>query len=417
MTTRLRILLPMLCVGVIGVLLFLTGVALAHHSKFMGMHMQLTQNADRARLPENHMNLAWALTPNASVKYFVATPGPHDATPHVTSIAPLMETAVAKWERAFTQNRRVNANDNDNPITLVPVLNWEKADELGDADVRVSYKANCRNARGYFKPPETFDYDGNTPTPDIPAGWHSDTHRRANYWKYADLCIASSSNIPSETDSIRDESLLSIISHEIGHAYGLAEVYDDTNSIGACNNGVESMMDGFRDLRTPTTTPAPYHCDGLTGPSNRDIDLVKEAFATGGIVHLTPTNKSGEATFRWLDNAWGEVRHDIHIYYYDGDRHDSKKDWIKIDEYSYSHTANIGGHKDMPTPVVAPVILESTPVPLTKHQQDNPDEIFSDPYSDANTYPDANPHADTKRSPRAEPSSHGPHGYADGQHL
>ena len=381
MSARLRILIPTSCVGVIGVLLFLSGVVLAHHSKFMGMHIQVTKNADRADLPENHMSVVWALTPNGKVKYFVDTPGPHDATPHVTSIVPLVETSVAKWENALVVEKKSASANNETPKIWVPVLNWERVYKAGDADVRVIYMADCGVHKGYFLVPEVFDFEY-TPTPGLPEpGWHSDLTRKANYWQYGDLCIDSSATILSDTDAIRDESLLSIISHEIGHAYGLAEVYYDgknttptpTGTPDACkDNDTESIMDTFRRMDVPTTTPVPFHCDGLTGPSERDKKLVKEAFAQGGIAHLKPDNTGNYVTFKWTDNAWGEFEHEVRFYYYNGERHDSKpqKNWVEIRGQRKTYRDNIGGHMTMPTPIVTPMIKDET-VSMTKHQKDN----------------------------------------------
>lgn len=108
------------------------------------------------------------------------------------------------------------------------------------------------------------------------------------------------------------------IAHELGHIYGLGEVYDeDTN---ACDPDVTSIMDG-------NTTQGGYYvpCDIVYGPADLDAKRVKAFW--GGWDSGTPENLKrsepissaiGQGTWiitPWQDFAWAEQVHQMDWYW------------------------------------------------------------------------------------------------------
>ena len=247
---------------------YAAGVVFARHYVHSGMDPDSQITTAGNTLPENHVNVKWAL---------------HDRGKPITwhaeaAVRDLFSNALAKWTAG------------------VPRLRWQEANNSSDADVSVFQNPRCDGLSAYFEV-----NSGTTTNPDLPGGWHTDNDRDANYWKKAIICLASNFSLPT-TDDYR----LAVAVHEIGHAYGLDEVYtDDQPVVGSvCNDSVTSVMDGGHIIQ-----PTPPHgrrlapCDVLTGPSHRDLSTVRDFFTSGGPVDFTSELSGNRGTFRWRDDA------------------------------------------------------------------------------------------------------------------
>ncbi len=103
---RSRSLSKLLLIVVLGVLAFTSATALASHTTHPYLEMVRDhQTDDPTLLPENHISSHWALTPTASANLWFPTDptAVPSVSPNVTPIAPLMRTAVARWERKSPQ--------------------------------------------------------------------------------------------------------------------------------------------------------------------------------------------------------------------------------------------------------------------------------------------------------------------------
>ena len=241
-----------------------------------------------------------------------------------------MRTAVADWEAA------------------IPELDWKEMNDSTSADVVVKFEP-C-DARDRFP-----GYPGQFSI----KTWYRDTkaNRGARYWSQAKLCVNSWKN-----KWLNDDAILSIISHEIGHAYGLHEAYVDKKGPGSGSCGkIKSIMDAL-------TSNSGSHCDGLTAPSSSDIEDVKKIFKYGSLLEFTVTQSGDSADFEWKDYAWGEAYHDLMLMY-----------TLNLDESDYSNakwktyksvkrTHGIGQHHDI-AGVSTSFVHRANNVDLTKHQE------------------------------------------------
>lgn len=256
----------------------------ARHYVYWGMDSRLQQTPAQTGgnvLPENYVNVKWALHGRGETVTWSAQPAARD----------LFVKALANWTNA------------------IPQLQWREVSRTAAPDVWVFTLDICDNpgVAGYFQVRKFVPPDTTTPT-----GWYTDSNRSANYWKKAVICFRSE-HPPERTD----EYLLSAIAHEIGHAYGLHEAYIDNPPVAnPCNNSVTSLMDaGYRKLFLSGYKWT--YCDGLTGPSERDVARVRDFFGPvlGGPVDFTSEASGSQGTFRWGDDAWGEVRHELRYLY------------------------------------------------------------------------------------------------------
>ena len=123
----------LLLIVTLAVLAFTSATALARHTThpYSGMVKEY-QLDDLTLLPENYISAHWALTPTASANLWF----PADQTavpsvsPTITPIAPLMRTAVARWEEK------------------VPKLQWTEADSVLTANVFVGYGGCVKDSLG-----------------------------------------------------------------------------------------------------------------------------------------------------------------------------------------------------------------------------------------------------------------------------
>ena len=285
-----RFVLALCALAGVAIIAFLSGVVFAHHKgEYRGMDDRL-QN-DFTSDPENHISANWALTPTVGSAVTWFTDDPKTPNPTITPIAPLVRKSIAEW------------------TTALPQLQYDEVgDDAGDDaknNASIIFESSCGTSIGSFDPIERTPIGGGSVP--LPA-WHHDDVRNANYWTRARICV----NVASFSN---DVDIVSAISHELGHAYGLGEAYNDKRTDpanhGACSPGPLTIMDGTKSNGS--------HCDDAIGPEGHDIKLVKGLFARGGVSDFTATNnQDGTATFTWKDNAWGEIRHDVAFYYSEG---------------------------------------------------------------------------------------------------
>ena len=88
------------------------------------------------------------------------------------------------------------------------------------------------------------------------------------------------------------------------------------------------------------------HCDGLTGPSEWDVARVRDFFGPvlGGPVDFTSEASGNQGTFRWGDDAWGEVRHELR-YLYRLDSENENQIWVQYEKSDV--VAYTGRHKQI----------------------------------------------------------------------
>lgn len=248
---------------------FLVGILFAHHKgEYLGMDD--TEQKSIAGI-ENYINANWAITPTVGSALTWFADDPKTPNPTITPIAPLVRTSTAKW------------------TAVLPQLRYSEVGEADRDDASIIFKPSCGSSQA------SYDLVERTPTGAVAelSPWHSDDKRNANYWVRVQICV----NIASFSS---DDDIVSAISHELGHAYGLGDAYNDDltdDDSGECGDGPSTIMDG-------SVSFGGKHCDGLTGPSAYDVELVKGLFAKGGVSDFTATNnQDGTATFTWKDNA------------------------------------------------------------------------------------------------------------------
>ena len=97
------LLIATLCIGLVLLISFLAGTALAHHYRYFALDPRLNEDSEFG-MPKNYVSAHWALTPAASsIRYYVdestlSKSPPRGAT--ATPNASLVMTAVAGWESA-----------------------------------------------------------------------------------------------------------------------------------------------------------------------------------------------------------------------------------------------------------------------------------------------------------------------------
>ena len=311
MSRRLLILLVAFAVVAAVFGSYTAGVVFARHYLHIGMDSRLQRTPVQtggSALPENHVNVKWALHGQGEAVTWSAEPAVRD----------LFVQALANWTNA------------------IPQLQWREVGRSADPDVWVFTIDICDTVgvAGYFRVREF-----NPTYPSEPSGWHTDNDRSANYWEKAFLCFRS-----IDPQNRADDYLLSVMAHEIGHAYGLHEAFiDNPPTTNPCNNSVTSIMDaGHPKLDITSVSRKWTHCDELTGPSPWDVARVRDFFASGGPVDFTSEASGNRGTFRWRDDAWGEVRHET-SYLYRLDSEDEGQLWVKYEGSSI--VVNTGRHK------------------------------------------------------------------------
>ena len=312
---------------IIALVSFLAGSAVAHHYAYMGQdeaNQRSGTPSEDPGLPENYISKIWALSesPNNVVKYYIenANDPIHSLTPTAGTFGGLVRTAVVDWR------------------TAVPQLALEETNDKNDYGIRFVLN-DCSSLLGRY---------------DVEK-WHTDIRRTARYWDKTKICVQK------EKQFATSDIILSTISHELGHAYGLNEVYYDSltpvptadKKYGNCMD-VKSIMDGAN--RVPNTNDPSIklydrHCDNLTKPHLRDRILVRDAY-TGGLTIGTlaelqgTDNGNGTATFIWKNGAWGESKHEVMLMYSLGLERDAN--W-KVFHMTPDNEADlyVGQHKDI----------------------------------------------------------------------
>ena len=146
---------------------------------------------------------------------------------------------------------------------------------------------------------------------------------------------------------LTDDVIKAVISHEIGHAYGLHEAYEDATPVGLsptptptatpysvvnpCTSITSIMDGGYKELMDPNDPSKREiyvrHCDSLTGPHQSDIDHVNEMYVDGTLARVKGVdNDNGTAKFSWQDDVWGETRHKA-TFMYSNDLNDDDS-WV-----------------------------------------------------------------------------------------
>ena len=308
---------------------YAAGAVLANHFVHQGMDKtkQWTSTATGGNtLPENYVSARWALDDKGT-----------QITWHAdnTSTKQVFEKALAKWMATTTSA---------NPTTSAPDFRWAYESSKASADVYVFSSNLCGRGSAFG----TFKISLWTSATSS-SGWYSDDVRSANYWQKAEICLKLGPAGVRKAPDFR----VSVAAHEIGHAYGLHEVYNDSGaSDGICNSGVKSIMDGSH-LNNPLLSRARLqHCDEVSGPTEWDIERIEDFFLEGGPVSFSHSISGNTATFTWKDDAWGEFSHEI-IYRYRLDASDIDGQWI--DYHTFSITDAVGRHID-----IAPELIPGT---------------------------------------------------------
>ena len=316
----------LLLIVLLAVLVFTSATALARHTThpYLGM-VEDHQLDDPTLLPENYISVRWALTPTASANlWFPADPS---ASPTITPVAPLMKTAVARWEEK------------------VPDLEWTEAASVLTANVLVSYGDCVKDSLGSF-------------TVTFP---HTDRDRGANFWRAANICLDEDANWRN------DNYKISTLMHELGHAYGLNDRY---THVGTCNPDELTIMDGGSASSGP--------CDPTPEPYPLDVKRVEELFKNGTLSDFAATKEGDTGVFTWKDNAWGERYHEV-VYMYKLDWTAHPGEWEVFATSTYS--ADTGSHKDIaPDPVTGErtVYVFKGTVSLRTHWDRNPTVVLPD---------------------------------------
>ena len=231
--------------------------------------------------------------------------------------------------------------------TTVPEFEWREVQPNRDANVVIYGADVCPNGpfvTGLFRV-----------DPDL--GWHANDLRGANYWQKATVCLAS----PGE-QQVAPRYLENVLSHEIGHAYGLAEVYLDnpiptTGSI--CNSAVSSIMDGETTEVVANRTRR-VECDAVYGPTPRDVEKIRAFYSSGG-----PADWSVLSSYvLWRDTAYGESRHEIYYRYRLDLTLTTQREYRRDDWKS-----DIGSHKDLVYAPETAARLFYMKLDLSIHQQ------------------------------------------------
>lgn len=93
-----------------------------------------------------------------------------------------------------------------------------------------------------------------------------------------------------------------VIAHELGHAYGLHERYDDNNPAGFFCNGSESTIMDAMVVSVNTWT----HCDPISGPTATDQNRISTMYL-GGSYNLQAASWNGSnLVASWKDRTWSD---------------------------------------------------------------------------------------------------------------
>jgi len=182
------------------------------------------------------------------------------------------EAAFGDWESAISELTWAEGNEN----------NWNMSIELEDCSAGVA----CANILEW-------EYDGD---------------REVNYWWRFYIYVDPDAHFDTG-------GLQAAISHEIGHAYGLADRY--VHSPPGCSSyGSPEIMDGM-----VSTTQGLVHCDGITGPySTTDVLRAELFFSDGQYDYLSPyfCCSGYGAVFGWEDYVWAEYEFELHFFWWNG---------------------------------------------------------------------------------------------------
>ena len=231
--------------------------------------------------------------------------------------------------------------------TTIPEFEWREVQPNREANLVVYGADVCPNGpfvTGLFRV-----------DPDL--GWHANDLRGANYWQKASVCLASPGG-----QQVAPRYLENLLSHEVGHAYGLADVYLDnpiptTGSI--CNSAVSSIMDGQTTEVVANRTRL-VECDAVYGPTTRDVEKIRAFYSSGG-----PADWSVLSSYvLWRDTASGESRHEIYYRYRLDSTLTTQREYRRDDWKS-----NIGSHKDLVYAPETAARLFYMKLDLSVHQQ------------------------------------------------
>ena len=135
-----------------------------------------------------------------------------------------------------------------------------------------------------------------------------DTTRFGMYWTKAEICVSTTYDYAD--DAHRED----VLTHEVGHLFGLADRY--LHPSGACNPNDDTIMDGS----------VPGRGIVMGGLSRAMTEAALGRFGKRGFCRISRSSLLAPPQLKWdgLDNAWAEKSHTFWAAY----RLSDQQDWV-----------------------------------------------------------------------------------------